>query len=230
MKRELVDFLVEFITPERSDLYDKILKDRTRYLTVVFEDIYQPQNASAVLRSADCFGVQDVYVIENKNRFEVDTEVAMGSSKWIDIHRFNKKEQNTLDAITHLKEKGYRIVATSPHIQDTNLEDFDLSKGKTAFVFGTEKLGISDVVKSEADEFMKIPMYGFTESFNISVTVALTLHLLTHKLRQENTIDWHLTEDEMVDVKLEWIRRTLKSVRLIEEVFYRDHPEARGNC
>lgn len=225
MKTELLKYLSEVVTPERLVLYDKIIERRTNYITVVLEDIFQPQNASAVLRTCDCFGVQNVHVIENRNRFQVDTEVAMGSSKWITLNRYHKKKNNSLDAIHTLKKKGYRIVATSPHSNDTELPDFDISKGKTALVFGSELPGISEIITSEADEFLKIPMFGFTESFNISVSAAIILYQLIQKLHYSESVDWHLTEEEKIDLKLQWIRNSVKKSALIEKRFW----EEKGN-
>ena len=219
MDEKRINYLSEFITPERLGLFERLLDQRTKYLTVALEDIYQPQNASAVLRSVDCFGVQDVYVIENGNRFEVDREVAMGASKWLNVKKFNKQGNNSLEAVNYLRNKGYRIVATTPHEGDVSLEDFDLNKGKLALFFGTELTGISDVIKEEADEFLKIPMYGFTESLNISVSAAIILHYLTHQLRFHSHIDWKLTAEERAEIKLEWLRRTIKTAELIEEQF-----------
>lgn len=193
MSKELINYLSEYITPERKELFEKVLSSRTRYLTVVLEDIYQSQNASAVLRSCDCFGIQDVHIIENRNQFKVNPDVTLGSTKWLNLHHYREKEQNTLDCINHLRNQGYRIVATSPHANDTNLEDFDLGKGKAALIFGTELTGISAVVENNADEFLKIPMFGFTESFNISVSAAITLHHLNLRLRQSD-IDYLLKE------------------------------------
>ncbi|WP_163714658.1 TrmH family RNA methyltransferase [Mangrovibacterium lignilyticum] len=219
MDYQLIEYLSEFITPERNDLFDRVLDQRTRYLTIVLENIFQPQNASAAMRSVDCFGLQDAHVIENSNTFEVDREVAMGATKWLNVKTYSKKDDNSLDAIRALRDNGYRIVATTPHEGDTNLEDFDLRKGKAAFFFGTELTGISDVVKNEADEFLKIPMHGFTESFNISVSAAVILHHLTWKLRNDPEIDWHLTKEERAAIKLEWLRRSIKSSGLIEEKY-----------
>lgn len=219
MNRELIQHLSAFVTSERLELFDRMLEQRTRYLTVVLEDIYQPQNASAVVRTTDCFGLQDLYVIENGNRFVIDREIAMGASKWIDVRKFNGKENNTPEAIAHLREKGYRIVGTSPHEGDVNLEDYDLAKGKTALFFGTELTGISVLVKEEADEFLKIPMYGFTESLNLSVSVAIILHDLTHQMRFHSQVDWRLTPDECAEIKLNWLRRSIKKSALIEKRF-----------
>jgi tRNA (guanosine-2'-O-)-methyltransferase len=221
MKQALIQYLSECVTAERIDLFDRLLEERTRYLTLVLEDVFQPQNASAVVRTVDCFGLQDLYVIENGNRFVVDREIAMGASKWIDIIKFKGKKNNTMEAITHLRQKGYRIVGTSPHEGGVNLEDYDLTKGKTALFFGTELTGISPLVMKEADEFLKIPMYGFTESLNISVSVAIILHDLTHQMRFHSQVDWHLTPDERADIKLNWLRNSIKHSALIEARFLR---------
>ena len=228
MDYELIEYLSNCLTPERHDLFNRILEQRTRYLTVVLEDIFQPQNASAVLRTVDCFGLHDVHVIENRNNFNVDREVAMGASKWLNVKKYYEEENNSLAAIRNLREQGYRIVATTPHKGDTNLEDFDLSEGKTALFFGTELTGISDIVKDEADEFLKIPMHGFTESFNISVSAAIILHHLTLQLRSIPGINWRLSDDEKAEIKLSWVRRTLKRSELLEERYHKLQKKENG--
>ncbi len=220
MKEELIKYLVENITENRNALFDKVIEDRTKYITVVLEDIFQPHNASAVLRSCDCFGIQDVHIIENRNKYNVNPDVALGSSKWLSMQRYNEQDNNTREALRNLKEQGYRIVATTPHTNDVELYDFDVTKGKAAIVFGTELTGISDIVKEEADEFVRIPMYGFTESFNISVSAALVLQHLAHQIRISD-VDWNLTYEEKLDLKLEWLRSTVKGAPLIEQEFYK---------
>ncbi len=220
MEEELIKYLSEHITENKKNLFNKVIEDRTRYITVVLEDIYQSHNASAVLRSCDCFGVQDVHIIENRNKYSVNPDIALGSSKWLNMYNYNQKENNTSETIAHLKSQGYRIVATSPHTNDVELHDFDVTKGKAAFIFGTELTGISDVVKQQADEFVRIPMYGFTESFNISVSVALTLQHLAHQIRMLE-VDWQLSHQEKLNIKLKWLRATIKSAPLIEKEFYK---------
>ncbi len=220
MKEELIKYLVENITENRNALFDKVIEDRTRYITVVLEDIFQPHNASAVLRSCDCFGIQDVHIIENRNKYNVNPDVALGSSKWLSMQRYNEQDNNTREALRNLKEQGYRIVATTPHTNDVELYDFDVTKEKAAIVFGTELTGISDIVKEEADEFVRIPMYGFTESFNISVSAALVLQHLAHQIRISD-VDWNLNSEEKLDLKLDWLRSTVKGAPLIEQEFYK---------
>lgn len=227
MQKEVIQYLSGFITPERLKLFEKVLEQRTSYITVVLEDIFQPQNASAVLRTCDCFGIQHVHIIENRNEFRVYREVAMGASKWLSLHKYNQKEQNSIEAIKRLKQSGYRIIATSPHLNNHLLPDFDLSKGKAAIVFGSELPGISETIMNEADDFLKIPMYGFTESFNISVSAAIVLYQLAQKLREQPEIGWKLSEQEKDDIKLAWLRSTVKHSGLLEKQFFKEKENGR---
>jgi tRNA (guanosine-2'-O-)-methyltransferase len=214
MNQELINYLSNFISNERLSLFNQILSFRTRYITVVLEDIFQSQNASAVLRTCDCFGIQDVHMIENRNKFNENITVTRGSTKWINLFQYNQQPNNTLSAIQSLKENGYKIVATSPHINDIELSEFDLKHGKTALVFGNEKNGVSEIVKQNADFFLKIPMCGFTESLNISVSAAIILHYLTIKMKEELT-DWKLNGIEQETLLLEWLRKSIKSGDLL---------------
>jgi len=215
---QLNDFLSQFSTEERSSQLLEVAQQRTRYVTVVLEDIYQTQNASAVLRTCDCFGVQDIHIIENTNSFNINPQVVIGATKWLHLHQYNQQANNTKSALRKLKADGYRIVATTPHRNDVNLNNFDLDAGKVAIVFGNEREGISDLVMEEADEFMKIPMYGFSESLNISVCAAITLQHLTNQLKSSN-IKWQLSEHELKELYLEWLRKSIKKSELLVDEF-----------
>ena len=220
----LLDFLYQFLTDERKQRFEEVLQWRTRHITVVLEDIFQSHNASAVLRSCDLTGVQDIHVIENNYVFDVNPDVVMGSTKWLDIHRYNELDFNTPVVIDQLKAKGYQIVATCPHRDDFTPETLPLDQ-PVALVFGTEKTGISDEVMNHADRFVRIPMYGFTESYNISVSAALTVYTLTHRLHEMSDVDWHLSEEEKKEIRLEWSRRTLNRRRQYERKFKELYPE-----
>jgi tRNA (guanosine-2'-O-)-methyltransferase len=218
MKEKLIRHLEQFVTVRRLNLINRVLEQRTRYLTVVLEDIFQPHNASAVLRSCDCFGIQDVHIIENRNTYQVNRDIALGAYKWLTLYKYNKEENNTLPALEKLKKQGYRIVATTPHSNGLSLEDFDLNKGKTALIFGTELGGLTDNVSRMADEFLTIPMVGFTESLNISVTVAIILHHLTNRLRKSE-VAWKLSESENLQIKLQWLKNSISRSDSIEKSF-----------
>ncbi|MCB9189998.1 MAG: RNA methyltransferase [Flavobacteriales bacterium] len=209
--KEFSDFLTQFLTPERKEIMNKVLEDRTRFITVVIEDIFQPQNASAVVRTCDCFGIQDVHIIEKRNKFKINPNIDRGGGQWVNVLKYNdKSKNNTVDCITQLKQKGYKVLATSPHTNDTNLYDLDLDS-PVALVFGNEKLGISEDVRQHADGLVRIPMYGFTESFNISVSAALCLSVLSEKLRKSN-LNWKLTDDEKTELLFEWTKIRVGSV------------------
>ena len=210
MSNKFIEYLTGFATPERFELFNKIIESRTKYMTVALEDIYQRHNASAVLRSCDCFGVQDVHVIENRNEYNISPDVAVGSDKWLNLYKYNELKNNTLDAINKLKTNGYRIIATTPHTNDVNLENFDISKGKFTLFFGAELPGLSNIVLDNADEFLKIPMYGFTESFNISVSAAITMHTLYNRLINSD-IKWQVTANEKEEILFEWLKKSIKS-------------------
>ena len=216
-KKEFLAFLSGYLTKNRRKLFDQVIRYRTRHITVVLEDIYQPHNASAVLRSADLTGVQDIHIIENRNKYEVNPEVAMGSSKWLNLIKYNQTENNTPAAYKALRKAGYRIVATTPHTRDRMLDEIPI-EGKMALVFGTELKGLSETAIAEADEYLRIPMYGFTESYNISVSAALILFTLTEKMRK-SSVPWQLSEEEKLDILIEWAKRTVKRADLYEKEF-----------
>ena len=223
-KKHLIAHLSGFLTEARYEKMRSVLENRTRYLTVVLEDIYQPHNASAVLRSCDGFGIQDVHIIENRNSYKVNPGVELGTSRWLSLTKYNRKGYNSSEAIETLRRRGYRIVATSPHANDTPLEDFDLQRGKTALFFGNELDGLTGKVIAEADEYLRIPMYGFVESFNISVSCAITLQHLIYRLRGM-PFEWKLTEEERDELLLAWIRRSVKRWKTIEEEWRKNQHE-----
>ncbi len=217
-EKALIEYLTGFVTSQRRGLFDRVLEERTRYITVVLEDIYQPHNASAVLRSMDCFGIQDAHIIENSNEYRINPDVALGASKWLNLLRYNQSTANTRAAIDRLKGQGYRIVATTPHQNQVALPDFDLEPGKVALLFGTEMQGLSSTALDQADEFLKIPMYGFTESFNISVSAAIILYQLKQKLTRSQ-IAWHLSPEEKQHILLEWLKKSIKRSDLLIRQF-----------
>ena len=222
IRHDLVQYLKEFVVKERRELFEEKIEQRTKHITVVLENVFQGRNISASIRSADCFGIQDVHIIENDNIFNDDSEVSMGAEKWISITRHNQEGHNSVEAIKKLKAEGYQIIATTPHNTDCDLFDLDISEQKVALIFGAEVRGCSEQTLALADKKMKIPMYGFTESFNISVSVSLCLQHLLYKLRKAG-IDWKMTENEQDNAMLQWLRNSIKSAAQIEEKYLSKH-------
>ncbi|MEN3324315.1 RNA methyltransferase [Mariniflexile soesokkakense] len=211
---KLLGHLETFLTEARKEKFEKVLAQRTKHFTVATEDVYQLHNTSAVIRSCDIFGIQEVNIVEERNSKRIDREIAMGAQKWVDLNRFHTVK----DCIADLKQKGYQIVATTPHNNDCELHEFDVTK-KSCFFFGRETEGLSEEVLNAADCYLKIPMVGFTESLNISVSAAIILQHVTTKLKQTN-IDCRLTEAELVEKRLDWIKKTIKSYDEIVSRYY----------
>jgi len=204
MKKELIEYLETFLTPRRQDLFKQVLDERTRFLTVAIEDVGHLHNTSAVMRSCDAFGVQDVHVIEELKGKRIDREIAMGAQKWTSVKRYD----STKNALAKLKSEGYQIVATTPHHTAHKLEDFKLDK-PTALFFGSEKDGLTETVIEAADEYIYIPTFGFTQSLNISVCAAILLQELTQRLRN-SSLDWKLKPEDIEEIKTLWLNRNLK--------------------
>lgn len=217
----LNEFLSGFMTPDRHERILQVLSQRTRYLTVVLEDIFQSHNANAVLRSCECFGIQDVHIIENRNEYDINPDISLGSTKWLDLHRYNHQQNNTLACLESLKYKGYTLVATSPHEHDYSPATLPLDK-PVALLFGTELGGLTPEAISMADAFLRIPMTGFTESLNISVSVAICLNEITTRLRSSQ-FPWPLPEHEYDALYLHWLRASVKSADFIIERFLKNH-------
>ena len=207
-------FLENILTENRKEKFLKVLQNRTHHFTVAIEDVFQLHNTSAVMRSCEVFGVQELNVVEQKFGKSIDKEIAMGAQKWVDI----KKHETVSDCIGSLKAKGYRIIATTPHENDCLMEDFDISKPSALF-FGTERDGLSEEVLAQADGFLKIPMVGFTESLNISVSAAIILQNLTERLRRSE-VEWQLSEAQILEKRLSWAKNSIKDIKRIEARYY----------
>jgi tRNA (guanosine-2'-O-)-methyltransferase len=217
LKTSLINYLSNFVTQARLKRFEEVLANRTRYIAIGLENIYQPHNASAVLRSCDCFGIQDVHIIENENKYSYNPDVSLGSEKWLTLTRYNEGSASLENCIKVLKKNSYTIAVTSLHKDSYSIENVPLHN-KIALFFGTEMKGASPELESQAELFVKIPMLGFTESFNISVAAALGMYSLSSRLRKEN-VKWELSEEEKELLRLQWLRNTIPKVGLLEKDF-----------
>jgi tRNA (guanosine-2'-O-)-methyltransferase len=208
--QQLLEHLAEFVSENKKQQVERVLSKRTRLLTVVLEDIFQPHNASAVVRTCDCFGIQDLHVIENRYAFETNRGVSVGATKWLDIHRYQEPDrENTRRCLEGLKNGGFQIAALTLREPGIPLSELRIDQ-PLALCFGSEKPGLTEEAHSLADRFVHIPMLGFTQSFNISVSAALTLYELTRRLHASN-LDWRLSEEERIDLRLQWYRRIVRN-------------------
>lgn len=215
-KTKLIEHLGGYVSKHKRELIRKVLKNRTRFITIVLEDIYQPHNASAVMRTADCLGIQDIHIIENRNQYEINPGVTLGSTKWLTINKYQSDSNKCID---NLRENGYQIVGTSPSKTHQSINEFQI-EGPLALVFGTELDGLSQEVLNNVDKIVSIPMVGFTESFNISVSAAICLYHLVNQL-PESKINWQLTNEEKEELTLEWYKKIVKRSDLLEQEYFK---------
>ena len=211
LKRQ-IEYLSQFILPERFETLSRTVSNRTKYMTLVAENMFHPQNASALVRHCEAFGVQTLHTVQTFCRFNPNVDIVRGTDKWIDMYHHT----STAEALQHLKGEGYRIIATSPHYQSCSPESFDVTKGKFAIVMGTEKTGISDEVMAAADEFLKIPMCGMVESLNVSACAAIIIYMLSERMRHEVN-GWQMTEAEQITTLYHWMIHSVKDARPLLE-------------
>ena len=211
--KERLDYMNEFITEERKEVLQRTVSQRTHYMRIMTENMFHPQNASAIMRHCEAFGIQQIHTVEDRCKFDPSVNIVRGTHKWVDVEH----HENTAEALKALKAEGYRIVATTPHRCSATPESFDVTKGKFALVFGTEHAGISDAVLEAADDFLMIPMCGMVESLNVSASAAILIYMLSERIRQ--SVDgWQLSDSEQLKLLTRW---TMSSVRDYERILRR---------
>ncbi|AWI26168.1 TrmH family RNA methyltransferase [Flavobacterium pallidum] len=217
---DYLNYLEGFLTDNRKEKFLKVLANRTNHFTIAIEDVFQLHNTSAVMRSCEVFGIQNLHVIEERYGKQVDKQIAMGAQKWVDISRY----ESMSECIARIKSQGYKIIATTPHEEDCLMDDFDITP-KSALFFGTEINGLSEEVLSQADGFLKIPMVGFTESLNISVSAAIIIQNITERLRKSD-VNWQLSEEELLEKRIDWSRNSIKDIKRIEARYFEERFES----
>lgn len=219
--KEVISHFSQYITEHKKSFIERVLNQRTRHITVVLEDIYQSQNASAVIRTCECMGLQGVHIVENKSKYHLNTRVLKGADKWMDLIRHREKNSNNTEkCFAKLRNEGYKILVTDPAADGTSIYDIDPTQNKIAIVFGNELRGTSPYAVDHGDQKVKIPMYGFTESLNISVSVAICVNALITSLRA-SSIDFTLTEQDKEAIRLVWYRKIVRRSDIIEREFLR---------
>ena len=213
---ERTAYMSQFLTEERVEVLRRTLASRTRYMTILTENTFHPQNASALVRHCEAFGLQDLHTVETRCKFNPNVNIVRGTDKWVDITR----HESTEEAISTLKSAGYRLVATTPHRESCTPETFDVAKGPFCLVFGTEHAGVSDEIIESSDEYLRIPMCGMVESLNVSASAAILIYMLSQRMRLTPSIDWTLKEDDAREMLFRWVMSSVKdSERILEREF-----------
>lgn len=215
---DLLSYLEQFVQADRILRLKQVLAKRTNYLTVVTDQVVDPHNISAICRSAECFGVQNVHLIESNFPFRGAKNIQRGSLNWVNVNRYDG-ENKTQDCIQTLKSNGYKIVAVSPHVASKSISELTFDK-PIALVMGQEQLGVSNEIMMSADECVIIPMHGFTESLNVSVACSIALYDLRKRL-DESTVQWQLSDHDRNELYQQWLFDSIKRPDLIIEHYYK---------
>lgn len=215
--RERIDFLTEFMTAERCATLRRAADCRTHYMTVLAENMFHGQNAAALMRHCEAFGVQQLHTVETVCPFEPNPTIARGTEQWVDLVR----HASTAEALQALKSSGYRIVATTPHRGSSTPETFDVGRGPFVLVFGTEHAGISEEVIAAADEFLRIPMCGMVESLNVSASAAILIYQLAERMRR-TVAGWQLDKTTHTELLYRWMYGSVKDAPQILQRRFND--------
>lgn len=211
--QEIYDYFQQFLTDERLSKIEHFSKESSDFVLPVMEDVYQFRNAAAIVRSVEACGFHHVVALEEENVFNPNLKVTKGAETWVQV----EKMPNNLDSLKEIKSRGYRILAVSPEKNATMLPDYEV-KEPIALVFGTELEGVSDEIIDFADETLAIPMFGFTKSFNVSVAAAICMYELKQKLMKSG-IDYKLSKEKLLELKIRWAKNSIKSSEQILERF-----------
>ena len=215
----IINRLSDVINDDRVTLLHEILEQRTRYVSIVLDDIYQPQNASAIMRTCECLGVQDLHIIEDRNDYTINRDVVKGSSKWITLKRY-KNSNSREDCLQHLKQHDYKIVAMTLSEDSMPLEQLPV-EDKIAICFGCEETGLSETIEKHADYKVQIPIHGFTQSYNVSVSAGISLYFLINKIKNSGQ-NWQLDKKEKESLLMDWLSKSTPTGKILLDKYQAD--------
>lgn len=198
-------YLQQFLTAERLHKIEYHAEESSDFILPVLEDIYQFRNAAAIVRSVEACGFHKIVALEKENLFNPNLKVTKGADTWVNVERLPW----SLDSLQKIKNRGYRMVAVSPEKNAISLPNFKITE-PVSLIFGTEWDGITEEILEFADETLKIPMYGFTKSFNVSVAAAICMYDMKQKLLNSN-LNYKLSEEKKLELKIKWAVNSLRS-------------------
>lgn len=197
-----IEELGEPLTDHRKSLLTNALQHRTRHFTMVLEDLYDPHNISAVIRTAEVFGLQDIHIIEELNTYRINKSVLKGSFKWLSLYRYKSRQL----AMQRLRAQGYRIAVASTN-HSVPIQELDLSI-PTAFYLGSELKGNHPDTLEGADVAFILPQYGVTESMNVSVAGGVLMAYLNQFLLAQGRENYTLSEEDKQRLLFDWYERS----------------------
>lgn len=215
-KLQTFNYLKQFLTTARLEKIEKYAPESTGFILPVMEDIFQFRNAAAIVRSAEACGIHKIVALEKDHIFNPNLKVTKGAENWVEV----EKLPYDIETLKQIKARGFKIVAVSPENNATHLPDFKIEQ-PISLVFGTEHEGVTEEILDFADETVSIPMFGFTQSYNVSVAAAICFYDLRQKL-ENSDIDFKIPAEQILDLKIRWAVNSLQSGAEILRKFLAD--------
>lgn len=207
-------YLEQFMTERRKARLREVLSQRTRNLVLVLEDIYDPHNASACIRSSEAMGLQELHVAALRIPFKPNPGVTNGAEKWLDMIHHKSVEE----CVSHLHGRGFTIAAGVLDEGAIPIQELPFDR-PVALVFGNEHEGLSEEMAAACDHRFYIPMYGFSQSFNISVASALAVHYAVNQRVNIFGQNGDLDESDIEALYAHWVRLSVNMAEGILEQF-----------
>ncbi len=214
--KEKIAFLESLLSEKRLERIKEVIDYKIQNITIVLDNLLDSHNTSAILRTAEGLGIKDVYIIEKDYQFEINKGITKYSHKWLDLHRFKDYEP----CVKELKKREYKIFIANVGEKSLKLTDIEIKPdNKYAFVVGNEHGGISGEILKYADYEFTIPMYGFTESFNVSVASAIILSHTTYLYRKALQQKSDLTEQQKEELYFDFLKKAVKNSDILLKSF-----------
>ena len=208
---KVTEILEPMLTAERLARIDSVLAARLTSVVPIVEDTYDPHNAAAAIRTTDAVGLCELHVVEPDARFSASHGVTRGAHKWIDMHRHH----NMTDCVTELRARGFRVYSTAMSAPLT-IDDVPVDR-PVAVAFGNEHAGLTPEAVTVCEGAVSVPMFGFVESLNLSVTVALAMTTLAKRRRAHIGAIGDLPEDRRARLRARWIALKIRAATGIVE-------------
>lgn len=214
---DVVELLAPYLTPERRARIERVLAARLKSLTVVIENLHDPHNGAAAIRSAEAFGLCELHVVEEAEPFRFSPKVTQGCDKWIEIRR----HADFAACARALHDRGFVLYAAIPGAERA-VHEIDATR-PAALVFGNEHAGLTSAARAACDASFGIPIHGFTQSFNLSVSVALAIYDLSTRRRAALGAPGDLDEGERLGWRARWYALSLDE-RAVQGILERARP------
>jgi tRNA (guanosine-2'-O-)-methyltransferase len=207
--QDVIAALQPTLGPERAARLDAVAGARLSGVTVVLEDLHDPHNGGAALRSCEAMGVLEVHVVQNRDRFRVSPKVTQGCDKWLQVC----EHTSSIDCIQLLRLRGFRVYAAVPGAAQP-LEALP-PLVPAAFLVGNEHFGLSAEARALCDQEFAIPLYGFSESVNLSVATALIVYTHTTRRRAALGRAGDLDAERLTDLRARYYARDIRGAAAI---------------